>query len=183
MESFETARLKLRPFVLEDAVTVQSLASNIDLARTTLHIPYPYPEGLAEHWIRTSNEKMKKGSSYSFAIILKDTMELVGCIMLNIALNHNRGELAYWIGRPYWDNGYATEASKQIIKFAFQKLELNRIWATIMKKNKASIVVMKKSGLKWEGTFPQHVLKWDKYEDVAYYGILKEQYERTLKIR
>ncbi|OIJ13445.1 GNAT family N-acetyltransferase [Anaerobacillus alkalilacustris] len=174
---FETKRLLLRPFVIEDALVVQSLATNIDLAKTTLHIPYPYPDGLAQQWITIINEKMKKGSSYTFAIVLKGSLEVVGCVMLNIALNHNRGELAYWIGKPYWDNGYATEASKCIIKFAFKDLHLNRIWACVMKKNKPSIGVMRKVGLRHEGTFPQHVLKWGVYEDVAYYGIVKEQYE------
>lgn len=180
MPSFETDRLILRPFELKDAPIVHQLANNIDLARTTLHIPYPYPDGLAKHWITTSIEKMKRGSSYSFAIVLKGTLDLVGCISLNIALNHNRGELAYWIGRPYWDNGYATEAAKRIIQFAFSELKLNRIWATVMKKNYPSIEVMKKSGLDYEGTFPEHVLKWDVYEDVEYYGIIKSEYEKKL---
>ncbi|QOY35710.1 GNAT family N-acetyltransferase [Anaerobacillus isosaccharinicus] len=175
---FETDRLYLRPFEPDDAKTVQALTSDKDLARTTLHIPYPYPEGYADHWITSCSEKMKKGSSYSFAIILKGTMELVGCLTLNIALNHNRGELAYWIGKPYWDNGYATEASKKIIDYAFCELDLNRIWASVMDKNQASIEVMKKSGLLYEGKFPQHVLKWGHYEDVAYYGLVKAQYKK-----
>jgi [ribosomal protein S5]-alanine N-acetyltransferase len=178
---FETDRLFLRPFELEDAEIVQTLTSNIDLARTTLHIPYPYPDGYAIHWITSCTEKLKKGSSYSFAIILKETMELVGCMTLTLALNHKRGELAYWIGKPYWDNGYATEGSKRLIEFAFYELNLNRVWACVMKKNKASIEVMKKSGLLYEGTLPQHVFKWGQYEDVAYYGIVKEQYEKTMK--
>lgn len=180
---FETDRLYLRPFELEDAPTVQTLANDIDLARTTLHIPYPYPDDYAKQWIMIYSEKMKKRSSYSFAIILKGTKELVGCLTLNIALNHKRGELAYWIGKRYWDNGYATEAAIQIIEFAFNQLDLNRIWACVMKKNKASIEVMKKSGLYYEGTFPQHVLKWEEYEDVSYYGIVKEQYEKLNPIK
>ncbi|MCT8138165.1 GNAT family N-acetyltransferase [Anaerobacillus sp. CMMVII] len=176
MFSFETDRLYLRPFELSDGQTIKSLANNQDLARTTLHIPYPYPDGYAEQWIASCSEKMKKGSSYSLAIILKETLELVGCLTLNIALNHKRGELAYWIGKPYWDNGYATEASLKMIEFAFGKLDLNRVWACVMIRNHASIEVMKKAGLHYEGTLSQHVLKWGKYEDVSYYGLLKEQY-------
>ncbi len=180
MYIFETDRLVLRPFEDQDAPSLQTLASNIELARTTLHIPYPYPEDYAKHWIISSTEKRKKGSSYSFAIILKGSMEIAGCITLTIALNHQRGELAYWIGKPYWDNGYATEAAKQILEFAFHHLQLNRVWACVMKKNQASIEVMRKSGLLYEGTFPQHVRKWDQFEDVAYYGLLKEQYQKSL---
>ncbi|RXJ04626.1 N-acetyltransferase [Anaerobacillus alkaliphilus] len=175
---FETDRLVLRPFEEKDAPAVQTLTSNIELARTTLHIPYPYPAGYATHWIASCKDRLKKGNSYSFAIILKETTELVGCITLTVALNHKRGEIAYWIGKPYWHNGYATEATIRIIEFAFHQLQLNRVWACVMTKNKASIEVMKKSGLLYEGTFPQHVLKWEQYEDVSYYGILKDQYEK-----
>ena len=176
---FETDRLLLRPFEQEDAPIVDFLTNDIELARMTLHIPYPYIEGYASQWIASCTEKMKKRSSYNFAIVLKETDEIVGCSTLSIALNHKRGELAYWIGRKYWDNGYATEASLKIIEFGFHELKLNRIWACVMNKNIGSIEVMKKSGLLYEGTFPQHVLKWGQYEDVEYYGLLKEQYDKS----
>lgn len=182
MLEFETERLILRPFLNDDADVVAFLTSDIELARTTLHIPYPYPEGFATLWITTCTEKMEKGSSYSFAIILKETNELIGCVTLAIALNHKRGELAYWIGRPYWDNGYATEAAKKMLQFAFMKLRLNRVWACVMKKNHPSIEVIEKLGLYYEGTFVQHVYKWGEFEDVVYYGITKEQYESLLRI-
>ncbi|OIJ15732.1 hypothetical protein BKP35_01705 [Anaerobacillus arseniciselenatis] len=179
---FETDRLILRPFELKDAQAVENLAKDKELARTTMHIPHPFPEGLAELWIERYNEKINKGSSYCFAIILKGTMELVGCVMLYVALNHKRGELAYWIGKDYWDNGFATEASRKMMEFAFEKLQLNRVWAAVMKKNIPSIEVMKKLGLQQEGTFTEHVLKWGKYEDVVYYGILKAQYEKQVQL-
>lgn len=174
---FETERLLLRPYQKEDAPAVNKLISDKELSRTTLHIPYPNPGGLAEHWISSATEKMKRGSSFSFAIILKDTTELIGCVTLNIALNHKRGELAYWIGKPFWDNGYVTEAATRIIKYGFDDLKLNRIWAGVMTKNYPSIEVMKKLGFSYEGTFPQHVLKWEVYEDVNYYGLLKQQFD------
>lgn len=172
-----TERLILRPFTLEDASSVEILASDIEMAKTTLHIPHPFPDDLAVHWIERYNEKMERGSSYSFAIVLKDSMQLVGCVMLFVAHNHKRGELAYWIGKSYWDNGYATEAANKMIEFAFQQLKVNRIWAAIMKKNIASIEVMKKLGLTYEGTFREHVLKWGVYEDIDYFGIVKSDFE------
>jgi [ribosomal protein S5]-alanine N-acetyltransferase len=89
---------------------------------------------------------------------------------------HNKGELAYWIGKDYWGKGYATEAVKRVIDFGFKELKLNRIWAAIMSKNKASGKVLKKVGLRYEGTLKQDVLRWNQYEDVDVYGLLKSDY-------
>lgn len=178
---FETDRLILRPLEKGDAVAIDNLLADIELARTTLNIPYPYPDGLAEQWINRVTEKMKKGSHYSFAIILKGTMQFIGSITLDIALNHKRAEMTYWIGKPFWDNGYVTEAASRIISLAFEDLHVNRVWAAVMRKNKPSVEVMKKLNLFYEGTFHQHVLKWGVYEDVSYYGIVKEQYEKFYK--
>ncbi|WP_432806193.1 GNAT family N-acetyltransferase [Metabacillus idriensis] len=49
--------------------------------------------------------------------------------------NHKRAELAYWFGVPFWGRGYAAEAIDKVLEFGFKDIELNRIWATVMKKN------------------------------------------------
>jgi ribosomal-protein-alanine N-acetyltransferase len=172
----ESNRLKLRPFVLSDSKKVQELAGDIEIARTTLHIPYPYPDGGAEEWISTHKDGFERGS-YTFAIESKEDECLIGCIAIGVTKQHNRAELAYWIGQPYWGKGYATEASSRIVQFGFDELGLNKIWAAAFTRNPASSGVMKKLGMKYEGTFAQHILKWDKYEDLEFYGILKSDYQ------
>lgn len=72
-----------------------------------------------------------------------------------------------------WGKGYATEAAQLIIDFGFNELNLNRIWAPIMSKNKASCKVMEKVGMSYEGTLKQDILRWGQYEDVDIYGLLK----------
>lgn len=93
---------------------------------------------------------------------------------LRIDKLHNKGELAYWIGKAYWNKGYATEAARRLVDFGFKKQELNRIWAPVMSKNQASGKVMQKVGLEYEGTLKQDILRWGKYEDVDVFGLLKE---------
>lgn len=51
MITLDTPRLRLRPFLPQDAAVVQELAADYDIARTTLSVPHPYPEGAAEAWI------------------------------------------------------------------------------------------------------------------------------------
>ncbi|QGR00035.1 N-acetyltransferase [Paenibacillus psychroresistens] len=174
---FETERLVLRPFELTDASKVQELAGDKEVAKTTLSIPYPYPDGAAESWIRGCNERSKDGSGFPFALVDKDKHLLIGCMSINVSIPHKRGELAYWLGRPFWGNGYATEAAMCLVAFGFKELELNKIWAAAMTKNPASTNVMKKLGMKFEGEFKKHILKWNEFEDVIYYGMTKDDYD------
>ncbi|MCP3033621.1 GNAT family N-acetyltransferase, partial [Halobacillus sp. A1] len=80
--------------------------------------------------------------AFPFAVILKGEDKLIGTMTLRVDELHNKGELAYWIGNDFWNKGYATEASKIVIDFGFKEQKLNRIWAPVMSKNKASGKVM-----------------------------------------
>jgi ribosomal-protein-alanine N-acetyltransferase len=172
----ETERLHLRPFVLSDANAIYSLCSDIEVARTTLLIPHPYPIDAAESAIISNQAAQLNGTRYAFAIENRINSCLMGSISLIIDKQHKRAELAYWIGKAYWGNGIATEAAKHIIQFGFETVQLQRIWAAAMTKNMNSIRVLIKVNMQFEGTFRQHVLKWNNYEDIAFYGILKTEY-------
>jgi ribosomal-protein-alanine N-acetyltransferase len=173
---FETTRLLLRFFELSDARMVQQLAGNEEVARTTLAIPHPYPDGAAEQWIENVRQSSEKGDSYAFAMIKKEDGSLIGNMSMGVSQKHKRAELAYWVGQPFWGQGFATEAARRIVQFGFDDLDLNRIFAAAMTKNPRSYNVMSKIGMNEEGTFPQHVLKWGIYEDLVFYGMVKSEY-------
>lgn len=174
--SFETERLTLRPFNHTDAAAVQVLAGNYEVAKTTLSLPHPYPDGAAEIWIDFRRDAARQGHGYTFAITNKDNNLLLGAISLNLSSEHRRAELGYWLGPPYWGNGYTTEAAARILQFGFDELKLNKIYAAAMIKNPASASVMIKIGMKHEGIFRQHVLKWGQPEDITYYGLTRDDY-------
>jgi RimJ/RimL family protein N-acetyltransferase len=67
--TLETPRLLLRPFTVADAPEVHRLAGEREVASTTLHIPHPYEEGMAEHWIGTHQEQYARGEGVHFAIV------------------------------------------------------------------------------------------------------------------
>jgi RimJ/RimL family protein N-acetyltransferase len=173
----ETERLVLRPFNLDDALEVQHLAGNRAIADTTLNIPFPYEDGMAEEWIGTHEEQFKDGKGVTFAVILRDSSQLVGAIGITNK-EHDRGEMGYWIGQPYWNQGYATEAAQAIVAYGFGELTLNKISATHLVRNPASGRVMEKAGMGYEGCSPQHVKKWGHYEDMAFYGILGDDFRK-----
>jgi len=175
----ETERLLLRPFELADGPRVKKLAGDKTIADTTLNIPHPYEDGMAEEWISTHQAKFESGEMVVYAIIQKIIKGLIGAIGLTINKRFNRAELGYWIGKDYWNQGYCTEASKAMLEYAFRNLGLNKIIATHIDRNPASGKVMRKIGMNKEGFFREHVTKWEKYENIVIYGILKKEWERS----
>jgi ribosomal-protein-alanine N-acetyltransferase len=174
-----TARLMIRPFDPSDAAEVQRLAADRSVADTTLSIPHPYLDGMAEAWIATHAPGFEAGTLANFAITLRSSGELVGAAGLVIERSADRAELGYWIGAASRNLGYCTEAARAVIDFGFQNLELNRIFAHHFKRNPASGRVMQKLGMRPEGLQLQHVKKWDRYEDVVLYGLVRSAWRRA----
>lgn len=175
--TIKTERLILRPFTLADAPEVQRLVGERDIASTTMHIPHPYEDGMAEEWIAAYQERFDRGEQVRFAITHREQDYLIGAIdLFAIDSQHDKAELGYWIGKPYWNQGYCTEAASALLKYGFETLELNRIYATHFSRNPASGRVMQKVGMKHEGCLRQYAKKWGIYEDFETYGILRSEY-------
>ncbi|MEX2027693.1 MAG: GNAT family N-acetyltransferase [Pirellulaceae bacterium] len=180
--TLKTERLVLRPFTVADAPLVQILAGDKDVASTTRLIPHPYPDGLAVSWISTLPSKYQQGDGVSFAITLKEGA-LIGSIGLILSLADHHGELGYWIGKPYWNSGYCTEAAAAMLQFAFDTLDLERVFAKYMGKNPASGRVMAKLGMTQEGILRHHRCKWGQFEDLVVCGILRSEWQTLAKAR
>ena len=172
----ETERLILRPFEAADAAEVQRLAGDRDVNSPTLNIPYPYEDGMAQDWISGHGELFEKGEQAIFAVTRALDGALVGAMDLTFTPQHDRAALGYWIGKPYWDVGYATEAVRAVLGYGFQTRGLNRIQATLMTRNPASGRVMQKAGMTHEGRLRKHIKKWDVFEDVEVYAMLREEF-------
>jgi [ribosomal protein S5]-alanine N-acetyltransferase len=173
-----TPRLRLREFADEDAVIVQRLAGDRRIADTTLHIPHPYPDGVAEAWIATRAVAWDMGQGLALAITWRATDELVGAIGLNIDAAARVAELGYWIGVPWWGQGIATEAVRALIDFGFTQLDLERIHAHHFARNPASGRVLQKAGMEFEGIRVDAIVKWGRPEDARFYGISRPDWER-----
>jgi RimJ/RimL family protein N-acetyltransferase len=171
-----TRRLVLRPFVLDDALAVQILAGAREVADTTLHIPHPYPAGAAEQWIATHPVTWAAGTGVTYAVADAGSGVLVGAVGLTITPAHAHAELGYWLGVPYWNRGYATEAAAAVVDFGFARLGLHRIQAHYLTRNPASGRVMQKLGMRSEGVSRHAVRKNDRFEDLEVYAILADEW-------
>ena len=176
-QNIVTERLILRAFAPSDAPAVCRLAGDSSIAATTLNIPHPYDEHMAKGWISTHQRAFDQGLDLHFAITLRANDTLIGAIDLReFGSPHRRAEMGYWIGKPYWGQGYCTEAARALLAFGFTSLRLNRIFARYLSRNPASGRVMEKIGMQYEGCLRQHVEKWGVFEDVKIYGILRSEW-------
>ena len=174
--NLETPRLTLRPFSLADVPAVTRLAGEKEIAANTLSIPHPYPDDAAEKWISTHEESYDAGTLACFAIAERGSNALVGATGLVIKPDHDRAELGYWIGKPYWGRGYCTEASAALVGWGFNERGLHRIHASHFARNPASGRVMEKLGMTREGLLRGHIKKWGQFEDLVTYGILGSEF-------
>jgi [ribosomal protein S5]-alanine N-acetyltransferase len=172
----DTPRLLLRPFLPGDAADVQRMAGDRAIAATTLLIPHPYEDGMAEEWIATHAEDFQRGLGAVWAVTHKTQGFLIGAVGLSIKAEYKKAELGYWIGRQYWSNNYATEAGKAVLNYAFNDLALNRVVARHLGRNPASGRVMQKLGMTYEGCMRQDVIKWGQADDILVYSMLRGEH-------
>jgi RimJ/RimL family protein N-acetyltransferase len=177
-----TGRLVLRPLTPADAPTVERLAGEKDIASTTRLIPHPYPPGMAEQWIGTLPELYQRAEMINWGIAL-DGGPLLGTIRLTLNPVDNHAEMGYWIGKPFWNNGYCTEAARAAVAYGFDVLSLERIYANYMARNPASGRVLAKLGMTQEGYLRRHRRKFGRYEDLIVCGVTKAEWQALKRAR
>jgi [ribosomal protein S5]-alanine N-acetyltransferase len=170
----ETERLVLGALRHDDAAELERLCGAREIADTTISIPHPYSRADAERFIAHQPEAWARGDELVLAVRRREEGGLVGCVSLReIDRVHLQAELGYWIGVPYWGQGYATEAAQAIVRYGLETLGLNRIYAHHMARNPASGRVLERVGMEREGVLRQRVRKWGKFEDVVIYALLR----------
>ncbi|MGG6262964.1 GNAT family N-acetyltransferase [Leptolyngbya sp. AN03gr2] len=177
----QTERLILRPLSRGDAASIQAVANMREIADTMISIPHPYPDGEAERYITRQIAKFEAGHAITFAIEQKLDSMLIGIIEIrDIEREHSQAELSFWLAVEAWGQGYMSEALKPIIRFGFEVLGLNRLYAYHMVRNPGSGKVLQKNGLVQEGVLRQRVRKWGEFEDVALWAILKKDWSDSV---
>ena len=176
-----TPRLLVRPIADDDASDIERFAGDFEVARTLLAMPHPYPEGAALEWIAKHPELWRERKELPLAICRHDrggslAGSLAGAIALRFALDHHHGEVGYWIAKDHWGQGIASEATHAVLDWGFRALGLHRIFARHMAENPASGGVMRKNGMRLEGTLREHHWKHGRAHDFHVYGILREEY-------
>lgn len=156
MPSFETERLILRAPTASDASAIARWLGDYEVARNLATIAHPFTEDDAAALIAKAAEGLAKGEAYAFTVEHKQTRELVG--MVTLSLSDGLYTLSYWFGRPYWGFGYATEAARKIVAFAFNTLKVETVLASWLDGNPASEQVLEKLGFVPDRDYREEVL-------------------------
>lgn len=174
--TLETERLRLRKPSVDDIPYIIKYASNPKIADTTLNIPHPYKEEDAVFWVNMANQGFEDGSGFIFSICRKDADEFMGGIGLKINQRFNRAEMGFWVGEPFWNNGYTTEAANRLLKFGFEKIGLHKIIANHFLHNPASGKVMQKCGMVKEAEMLDHIRKNNQYLSLIQYRLTRNEF-------
>src|SRR6478735_7718408 len=138
----ESERLILRPPGPRDIQSMTVWLSDFDVARMTSRIPHPYNEGDAEAFLALA-------TGPRFAIQRKSDGVFLGMTGLDVERDY---EFGYWLGKPFWGLGYATEAAHRLVAYAFEALDLETVHAGWFYDNPASGHVLAKLGARHNGS-------------------------------
>ncbi len=147
----ETERILLRPWREEDAEALYRHASDPEVGPRAGWPPHKSVDE-SRNIIRTLF-----ANDHTWAIVQKESREPIGCICYytpdesNIGIGPNDAEVGYWVARPYWNRGIATEALKLLIDYCFRQRGFLTLWADYFPDNQASGRVMQKCGFKDTG--------------------------------
>ena len=124
-------------------------------------------------------ETVEKTDSRLDLMIESDTPKPIGQISLvNIDRKHKTAEIVLVIGdKNYWAKGVMYEAESLLIRWAFEELGLEKIWAQTRPENIASLITMKKLGFQIEGTLRQEKFIDDRRIDIIHLGLLPEEFK------
>jgi RimJ/RimL family protein N-acetyltransferase len=162
----------LRSWSLDDIYYLQSFANNINISQFLRDkFPFPYTENDAVSFLKYA---INSNSKYLLAIEV-DKVAIGGIeVELMQDVYSINGELGFWVAEPYWKNGIATEAIRQIVLKVFNETSIERIFARTFATNYASIILLEKCGFVKEAEFKNTLIKFDKIYDEHVFAIRRE---------
>ena len=178
-KTLETERLILRKTIESDyEYMFYNWANDERVTKYLTWSPYESAQQLRDTYHQYLLESQKKSDFYDWKIVLKESGEPIGSIgVVRLCEEIKEAEIGYCLGFRWWHQGIMTEALREVIRFLFDEVGLNRITAKHDVNNPHSGAVMKKCGMLHEGTHRQAGLNMQGICDMAVYAILKSDYE------
>ena len=177
MPAIRTERLLLRPMHVTDAADMFEYASREEVTEFLLWSPHR-TLSYTRDYLRYIEDRYAIGDFYDWAVTLADSGKMVGtCGFTRIDLPHNSGEIGYVLNPDFHHNGYAAEAARAILKFGFEELGLHRLEARFMQGNDASLKLMEKLGMTFEGFHKDAMFVKGRYRTIGVAAILKDEFD------
>jgi len=176
MPELQTERLLLRRMRVTDAEDMYDYARRADVTRYLLWSPHP-DIGHTRDYLQYIATRYAAGSFYDWAVVLKENGRMIGtCGFTTIDCPHDAAEIGYVLNPDYHGLGIAPEAVEAVLAFGFENLFLHRIEARFMEGNEASLRVMEKVGMRFEGYRRESMLVKGRYRTIGHCSILSDEY-------
>ena len=177
----ETEHLLLRRMKIEDANDMFEYASQAEVTKYLTWNPHP-DRGYTKEYLAFVQKQYEDGEFYDWAIVDKNEMKMIGtCGFTSFDDENNAGEIGYVLNPDYWGRGLMAEAVREVLKFGFVKLDLNRIEAKYMDGNNRSRAVMDKVGMSYEGTHRSAMYIKGEYKTISVCAILRSEFLQALE--
>jgi RimJ/RimL family protein N-acetyltransferase len=174
--TLHTARLRLRPFGDADAQDLFALHSSARVLRYWDSPPWS-GRGRAEHFITTCQQMAEEGAGARLAVDrLADGSFLGWCSLSQWNQDYRSASLGFCFDEAAWGHGYATEAARVLLQWAFAAMDLNRIQAETDTRNIASARVLEKLGFVREGTLREDCVVNGEVSDSWVYGLIRREW-------
>ena len=172
----ESERLILRQITPKDAADLFACQSDPEVFRYSRRSEETSLES-ATHTLNRLLKWHQERFMLSWAIVLKENQRFIGRFQMEEWSDEDhRAAVGYLLGKPYWGNGYATEALRAVIAYLFEQTTVNRIYASTWAENTASARVLEKARMRFEGLSRQKRFAKGAFRDTKNYAILREDF-------
>jgi ribosomal-protein-alanine N-acetyltransferase len=173
-----TQRLILRAPMMTDMKVFVPLLGDWEVARNLGPVPYPYTDTLFREYLARTDAERRDGTDYNMAVTRALDGAFIGVVSVHRHATDPTVELGYWYGRPYWGQGYATEAARPLLRFAFEDLGVEAVTSGFFIDNPNSGRVLEKLGFTATGTKQRHCVSRGCEVTVHRVLLTKEQFAR-----
>lgn len=170
------SRVSLRWLEDRDAADLFAVFSDPDVMRYWSWTPWT-DEGAAVEMIESVRRCFAAGTLYQWGVTLRDEDAVIGtCTLADIHAQNRRAEIGFILRRDHWSRGLMTDATRTLLGFAFDQLNMHRIEADVDPRNEASIRLLERLGFVREGYLRERWLVGDEVNDTVFYGLLRSEW-------
>ena len=173
-------KIRLRPTRTADTEAAYNLITN-EAILSNLAWDGPANEDELLNSYRRWEKEIKTGENYSRTIERLDQPGAIGCINIRFPKHPQQADIGYWLGVPFWNQGYMTEAIRLACHLTFKHLDTVRVYTTVFAGNLGSRWVLEKNGFSLDGTMRCHVNKRGRWRDAWFFTLLRTEWEHNYK--
>ena len=179
----ETERLVLRPFEDGDLDAMYAIQSDAESARWLYNEARTLDETKALLVKKIAGDAFRaEGDWLAAAVVARETGQLLGDVSMQwVSEQHRSGEIGFIFGRAHQGHGYATEAARAFLAFAFERMGFHRVIGRTEARNTASARVLEKLGMRREAHLVENEWVKSEWQSELVYAMMEHEWRLSLQ--